>query len=186
MSRYFLYGYQARSALNWNAGQGGVMPGLTRAPSSSLGAADLVEAGLTDPIYEPDPALAKARARLCKLPKPPCGLRAAASADLAGLGDWPLVRPAGPEPEAMGAIPVWSGLSNNEKALVVGAAGVLAFFWWKRSKRGRRRNPWTVTSRSRGVTGTLKFTSKRRAKEYAEYLRSAKPPKPAKIRHVKR
>lgn len=48
------------------------------------------------------------------------------------LSDWPLVRPAGPEPESLGFI---DGLSNNERHLLV-IGGVAAAAWLL--FRGRR------------------------------------------------
>lgn len=182
MSRYFQYGFQPRYAFNWNAGQGGVMS-PTR-PASSLGNASMIESGYNDPNYEHYPAFNTVRARECKIPQPkPCGLRAIASLQLAGLGDLPLLRRQGFEPDPMGAIPIWDGLSSGAKLAVVGAAALGALWWVKRRKPGRR-NPWAVTSSSRGVRGTLRFTSKKRAKDYADYLVKAKLP--AKVHPYKR
>lgn len=199
-SPYYQNGYQKRYAWQWWAGQSGSMP-ATKAPTSSslggvtgryigspqLGMADMLESGYGDPNYEAYPALKKFEKCPARTQRP-CALRAKAAAQLAGLGalgddkillepwpqgDWPLVRPAGPEPEAMG-LPVWSGLSNNEKVVAVAGLGALAWWLWKRRRRGgRRRNPWRVTTDSRGVTGSLVFTSKERAKEYQNYLRRA-------------
>lgn len=151
---------------SWHAGQGGVMPGMVHSPPSSLGNADLVESGLHDPIFEPYPALARARDRLCKLPQSaPCNLRANAAAAMSGVVDQ--------IGQDLGAIPIWSGLSTNEKTLAVIGAGALAWWWMNRRGRRGRRNPWAVTARSRGVTGTIHFTSKKLAKEYEGYLRKA-------------
>lgn len=63
------------------------------------------------------------------------------------LGDWPALRPAGPEPldpEVAGPSRLVShtglGLSDMEKkAAVVLALGAGAFFWWRRRRRKRRR-----------------------------------------------
>lgn len=100
-----------------------------------------------------------------------------------GVGDWPLARPQGFEPgwAATGAIPIWDGLSQNEKTIALVALGAGALWWLTRKKK--RRNPWKVTARSRGVTGSLIFRTKKGAKEYAAYLARGK--KRSKIRRVK-
>ena len=79
-----------------------------------LGNADMIESGLA-PYTPAWPAFARTRAHDAQ------------------LGDWPLLRPAGPEP--VGA------LSTNERRLAI-AAGVAgaAFLAWRhlKKRRGRR------------------------------------------------
>jgi hypothetical protein len=125
-SPYFQFGIQPRFAYNWRGGAGGVMPG--RMAPASLGSADMVESGL-DANWVGYPAFK----------------RTILHQAYRDMGDWPLLRPAGPEPldpneSALGAIPIWDGLSDNEKtlAMVAAAAGV-GWFLFIRKKRGRRR-----------------------------------------------
>lgn len=190
-SPYYMFGIQRRYPFQWNGGQGGVLMATRPAPTS-LGMADMLESGYGDPNYLPYPALDRVITKKCPVsyrppdPSPPRMLRAKASAQLAAVGDWPLVRRAGPEPvdpnEGVPFSPLGM-LSDNEKKLVYVAGGALAayllFF------HGKRRNPWAVTRRSRGVTGTLVFRDKASAKDYAAYVKRAYK-KRTRIKRVKR
>lgn len=158
-------GVQRRFPYAWSAGQGGVLPPTRPAPTS-LGAADMLESGYGDPNY---------------LPYPPFNRTIL---HRAGLGDWPPIRPAGPEllfdsdSEEEGL-----GWSDSEKTLaLVAAAGVAA--WWlffrKRRNPGKRRSGYAITSTTRGVTGTIIMRRKRDALAYARELRESG--KPARVK----
>ena len=93
------------------------------------------------------------------------------------LGDWPLDRPAGYEPDDRRGDAL--GLSDNEQTLlkILAAAGVGYLLWKKFGKRKknpvRKRYEVHATSRRRGrrceYAGS--FKNKREAKAYADYLR---------------
>jgi hypothetical protein len=91
-SPYFEYAEQPRRyAFNWRGGAGGVIQSRVAAESRGLGGLgiyDLVESGL-DPNTMGFPAF-----RHTHLHDPTF----VPESSLAELGDWPLVRPAGPEP----------------------------------------------------------------------------------------
>jgi len=149
-SPYYLFGIQKRYPFQWSGAAGGVLP---PARAHGLGNADLYESGYGDPMYEPYPPLQRTILHR-------------------GLGDWPLVRPAGPEPWVL-------GMSDSEKQYaLIAAAGFAA--WWlffrKSKRRGRRRNPsargYYVASSTRGVAGRLFFKKKGDASWYAKLLRS--------------
>lgn len=126
---------------------GSTVPGVKCAGSccaSGVGGFDLVESG-AHPYSIRYPALNRTRLH-------------------SGLGDWPAYFPAGPEAldpgvagfqedlggnyitrwnrargiqdGVLGDIPIWSGLSDNEKKVVaLGGAAALAWWLWKRSGR---------------------------------------------------
>lgn len=166
-SPYYLFGYQHRMPYNWAGGAGGVPWASPQAAESrGLGAADILESGL-EPLpgqFSHYPAFNRT---MLHDPR------------YFPTGDWPLVRPAGPEP---------MGLSDNEKklgiALAIGALGWMIYKKMPRKNPARRRKNaipfrYQVTAstkakrrrkRSRS-TGTLGFLSKRAAEEYADYLR---------------
>jgi hypothetical protein len=130
-SPYFQFGAQRRYPFAWHGGAGGVPWSRVAGESRELASFDLEESGL-NPYSMAYPAFGKTR--------------------MHSVGDWPAVRPAGPEPldpSGLGAIPRRAleselgsilDLSDNEKklAMLVGAAAV-GFLLWKRSKRGRGR-----------------------------------------------
>jgi hypothetical protein len=102
-----------------------------------------------------------------------------------GMGDWPLVRPSGPEPidpnEGSWGSPLGTiSLSDNEKTLLLAAAAAGAAWWLflRKGGRKRRRNPrgpvrYSVSSSTRGARGSVGFTTKAAAVSYAESLRRA-------------
>ncbi len=170
-SPYYLFGIQHRMPYNWAGGAGGVpwsgRAAETRELSGSLAADDLLESGLEPGQYTHFPAFNRT---MLHDPR------------YFPTGDWPLIRPAGPEP---------MGLSDNEKKLGMALAlGAIGWMIWK--KMGRRSNPargrrrrnaipfrYQVVASTKGkrrkkrarATGTLGFTSKGAAEEYADYLR---------------
>jgi hypothetical protein len=136
-SPYFQFGAQRRYPFAWHGGPGGVPQSRVAGESRELSNVDLEESGL-NPYSMPYPAFGRTR--------------------LHSVGDWPAVRPAGPEPldpgglgstsRRMGArrpgdwhsVGSITDLSDNEKKLaMLVAAGAVGIFLWKRSKRGRRR-----------------------------------------------
>ncbi len=153
------------------------------AESRSLGSADLVESGLErGGPYLPWPVLQQTVLHQSHSPYVP-------------TGDWPLIRPAGYEPDDRrgdGAL----GLSDNEKRLgMVLAVGVGAWLLYKHmGKAGRpgsrrlsratrryhaRQNPVpfryevvaSTKRRGRRRYGAIGFTTKRAATDYADDLR---------------
>ncbi len=125
-SPYFIYGAERRYPFAWHGGAGGVPSSQLAAESRGLGIFDMLEAGL-DPNSKGYGAFRNT------------GLHDPSNAD---LGDWPLWRPAGPEPlDPHQLAGMLDSLSDNEKLLGAAALGVIA--WW--ALRGRRsasmRNP---------------------------------------------
>jgi hypothetical protein len=189
-SPYYRFGYQGgRYAFNWHGGAGGVPQGLPAAESRGLGEYDIEESGLT-PYSMNFPAL---RGEEGDTDEPP---------HVIAPGDWPALRPAGPEPldpgEGGAPLGFWSGMSDNEqKLLLLGAAGLAAWYFLVRKKpTRRRRNPgrrwgkrgrsrrtnikwhvaeyWGVDQRPGGrrkVAG--RFTTKRAAQDFAARRRRA-------------
>lgn len=103
-SPYYLFGSQRRYPYAWHGGAGGVPMGFRSSESRELGIFDLVESGASA-FALPSPALSRTR--------------------LHAVGDWPLVRPAGPEPQIPGDLGF--ELSRNEMGLVaVGVLGLVA------------------------------------------------------------
>ncbi len=128
-SPYYLFGYQRRYPYAWHGGAGGVPGGYRAAETRELGQFNLEESGL-DPYSLNFPALAEG-----ETDEP---------ADVIAPGDWPALRPAGPEPLDPSYVATPMGfigdLSDNEKRLLwVGAAALGAWFWWRRGKKGRGR-----------------------------------------------
>jgi hypothetical protein len=122
---YYMYGYEQRWPWAWSGGAGGILPAMTRPPQSSLGNGDMAESGYGDPNWLPYPPLQ----RTILHPRP------------FALSDWPLVRPAGPEPlsPGEGGFPLGAiSLSDNEKLALVAAAGVAAWWYLRKRRRGRR------------------------------------------------
>ena len=120
---YYLFGAQRRYPFAWHGGAGGVPWSRVAAETRELSDFDLRESGLT-PYTVGYPAFRHTTLH---------------------LGDWPAVRPAGPEPldpGGLGALPIWGTLSDNEKrlALIAGVAALGLVAWRRlRRKRGRRR-----------------------------------------------
>ena len=115
-SPYYDFGYQTRYPFQWHGGAGGVPSGHRSAVRRELGAVDLEESGANSAYTMNYPA----------------------------FGDWPALRPAGPEPLDPGeALGLFDNLSDNEKRLalvgVVGAAAYWFFVLRKPKKRRRRR-----------------------------------------------
>lgn len=115
-SPYYLFGAQRRYPYAWHGGAGGVPTGTRAAETRELSGADLIESGLS-PYALPTPAFRRTR--------------------LHAVGDWPLARPAGPEPEDPGLGDLLD-LSANEKIVAIGAAaGLAAYVLWRRRRRKR-------------------------------------------------
>lgn len=90
-----------------------------------LGNADMIESGYGDD-FPRNPAFSRS---ILYMPAPaPLGRPRAA------MGDYPLVRPSGPEPE----LGLFDGLSNNErKFLMIGGVAAAAFLLFKNRERFR-------------------------------------------------
>lgn len=138
---YYQFAIQRRYPYAWFGGAGGVLPATRAAETRSLsglggvgigncfgngcfgaaGSADMVESGL-DENSLPWPAFSRTHIH---------------DPTLLCLSDWPLVRPAGPEPHDPHGDGL--GLSDNEQTLgIVLVAGAAA--WWLFLRRPRR-NP---------------------------------------------
>ena len=167
-SPYYQFGYQQRFPFAWSGGAGGVLPDSRSPSESQLGMADMLESGYGDPNWLPYPPLQ----RTILHPRP------------FALSDWPLVRPAGPEPlsPGEGGVPL-GALSDNEKKLALVAAAAAAawfLFFRKRRRRNPRRRGYYVVSKVRGVSGAIVLPTKQEAVAYANYLRRGG--KPARIK----
>jgi hypothetical protein len=155
---YFLFGAQRRYPYAWHGGAGGVPQSRVAAESRGMGIFDMAESGFGQRGHR------YGAFKHTQLHDPSDGL---------GLGDFPLVRPAGPEPldphqGSLSGIPIWDGLSDNEKKLVgLAVAGGLAYWLWRQQRGGARRrrgrhNPspksWvTLSTRSpKGKRGSLR------------------------------
>lgn len=94
------------------------MPYVRSAESRELADFDLIDAGYGEgfPSY---PAFNRT---ILHMPAP--------------TGDWPLIRPSGPEPESLG---FFGNLSDNERSLMMVGGAALGVFLLMRSKRGGRR-----------------------------------------------
>jgi len=171
-SPYFIFGAQRRYPHAWHGGAGGVPNTSLAAESRGLGGGDLVESGL-DPNFLGYPAF-----RQTNLHNP-------SMADYVSVGDWPLVRPQGPEPldpnsgvrGGREGIGIFDTLSDNEKKLAMGAAALVGgFLLWKHLKK-KRRNPTRAryhvsSARGRGrLAPSMSFGTKGAAKKYAAKLR---------------
>ncbi|MBT8452989.1 MAG: hypothetical protein KJO40_13555 [Deltaproteobacteria bacterium] len=112
-SPYYRFGYQgAQYPFNWHGGAGGVPWSRVAAQTRELSDYDIEDSGLT-PYSMNYPAL---RGNIAS-------------------GDWPALRPAGPEPlDPMGGI---LDLSDNEKKLAMLAAAAGAFWWFFMKKKKR-------------------------------------------------
>jgi hypothetical protein len=104
---YYLFGAERRS-VSWHGGPGGVPAGVRSAEARELSGADLVESGL-NPYSIHNPAFNET--------------------SLHEVGDWPLVRPSGPE-SSLGLL---SDLSfNEEKVVKLAIAGGLLYLLLKK------------------------------------------------------
>ena len=132
-SPYYLFGYQRRYPFAWHGGPGGVPWSKRAAETMELGgSSDLVESGI-EPYAMHFPALGQ-EGETDETPA------------IIASGDWPALRPAGPEPLDPGEAPMGLGLfdtlSDNEKRLLMfGTAGVAAYWWFFLRKPKRRRAP---------------------------------------------
>jgi hypothetical protein len=120
-SPYYRFGYQGgRYAFNWHGGAGGVPASRVAAETRELSDYDIEESGLT-PYSMNYPALRGAEGDTEE------------PAYVIAPGDWPALRPAGPEPldPGEGGAPLGGlfDLSENEKklAMMLAAGGAL---WW--------------------------------------------------------
>jgi hypothetical protein len=153
-----------RYAAGWSGGAGGVLPtAITRVRAgaesrglSGLGIDQINESyiGSSAALHETMPYPAFSRT-----------MRHAGSRLMNGPG-------AGPIDELSG---IWDGLSDNEKTLALVAAAGGALWWLSRRRRRNPANPrgrYVVRSSSRGVRGSIRFTTKKAAHAYAESLRA--------------
>jgi hypothetical protein len=158
-------GVTHRYAFDWKGGAGGIMSNTRAATCRELGAADLLEAGYGDPNWQGyyqlqelmagvgDVAAKKSkRASCCDdcscncvssgcCPDCARGARRPSTRVYAATGDFMGFRLDGPEPidpQPVSGIPIWDGLSDNEKILAGLAAGAGLLWWWKKRKRRRR------------------------------------------------
>ena len=142
-SPYYQFGFQQRYAYDWHGGAGGVPPGSRGAVNRALGFSSSLEESGLEPYSLHYPAL---------------GIEgdAATPPSIIAQGDWPALRPAGPEPLDPGEGPLGysldMGLSDKEKLLGLGAIAAGAYWWFymrKPKRRPRRRTPARKRKRSR-------------------------------------
>jgi hypothetical protein len=113
VSPYYKFGFQpAHYAVNWSGGAGGIPGGTRSAVRRGMGILPLEESG--GPPGHHFPALAQYH------PGPVTHSEA---------GDWPALRPAGPEP-----LSFWGGLSDNEKSLALLGGAVAAWYFFLRKR----------------------------------------------------
>ena len=119
-SPYYRFGYQRpRFGFNWSGGPGGVPWPVRHGERVELGVDPVIESFVPYDLHFPP----FSRGRHMTPP---------------AVGDWPAVRPAGPEPLDPGEAPLSvgfiAGLSRMEKsALAIGGAALLA--WWLLKKK---------------------------------------------------
>lgn len=167
---YYIYGAQRRYPYAWHGGPGGVPQSTLAAESKALGRApvgifDLLESGL-DPNAIPYAAFKNTNLH---------------NASMIGVGDWPLLRPSGPEPLDPNQLGLFESLSDNEK--ILGAVAVAAAAWWFFRRKRARRNPASRRPTHDVYIGNsyaMSFHGKRRAQAYADRLRASG--KPARVR----
>lgn len=113
-SPYFQFGAQRRYPFAWHGGPGGVPQSRVAAESRELSNFDLNESGL-NPYTISYPAFRRSSLH---------------------LGDWPALRPAGPEPLDPGGLGSILDLSDNERMLLaLAGAAAAALYLWKRAGR---------------------------------------------------
>lgn len=178
-SPYYNFGYQHRFPYNWAGGAGGSAWATSPAAETrglsglgSLGNADILESGL-EPLpgaYSHNPAFART---MLHDPR------------YVPTGDWPLIRPQGPEPMGFDPFSYFNLSDSERKFAMLALAGLGGFLLWKKLKSRPRANParnpkrvpysviaTTKRKRRKGSRyGTIGFTTKSSAAEYAEYLR---------------
>jgi hypothetical protein len=169
---YYLYGAQRRYPYAWHGGAGGVPQQAQAAEVRALsggcfptpiGNADILESGL-NPYTLPYPSFKRTHLHDPTL--------------LSQLSDWPLVRPAGPEPlDPHEGAPRALGFSDNEKRLgLVLAAAAIGYFAYKklRKKPNPIRGRYVVIAsarRDRPANYAGSFTTKKAASAYAAWVR---------------
>lgn len=120
MAPYYQFGYQRRYAYNWSGDPGGIMPPHRAAESAALGVDPLTESFVPYEMHFPP----FSRGRYITP---------------SATGDWPAVRPSGPEPLDPGRAPramgLFDGLSRSEKSfLLLASAGAAAWFFLRKKK----------------------------------------------------
>lgn len=127
-SPYYRFGYQrpGHAGVSWNTGPGGVLPGAKSAVRQELSDYDAYESGLHSARAMRYPALALGQGETFQGPQA-----------IVSAGDWPALRPSGPEP----LVPGMSGLgiSDTEKRyLLIGGAVLGAYLLFRKPRRRRR------------------------------------------------
>lgn len=185
---YYQYAVQwpAQFAYAWHGGSGGVMAGQQRAGETrSLGAVGALGIFDLEESYSKNlgPYSALTNTRLHRANRGQTRQIDVAPTAPWATGDWPLIRPAGPEPmdphEGTQPVGLFDTLSDNEKTFAALALAGAAAWWLWRSRRHRgRRNPgrikYEVFASARGGRGlayAMSFTQKAAAKNYADSLR---------------
>lgn len=160
---YYQFGYQRRYPYAWSGAAGGVPQSRVAAESRGLGIFDLRESGLapSPQAFNTFPGFRKTMIH----------------EGYVSSGDFPLVRPAGREPDdprgdGRGGL----GLSDNEKKFgLVLAVGAIGFFALRRMRKNPARKRYEVRAtsspRGRRLEYAGSFTKKGDAERYAGYLR---------------
>jgi hypothetical protein len=156
---YYIFGAQRKYPYAWHGGPGGVPQSTLAAESKAMGIFDLLESGL-DPNSIPYATFKNTNLHRISMNHP-------------AVGDWPVLRPSGPEPLDPNQLGIFDSLSDNEK--ILGAVAIAVGAWWFMRRRSRaRRNPSKRPTHDVyiGNSYAMSFHGKRRAQAYADSLRA--------------